>query len=99
VGAPGTNTGERGDASGAVGVLATALSVVAGSAVFVLLARTTAVQLENRGLRGACPDEGTRMSERPRGPLLPVFISPDDPRPMYAQVESQLGDLTSWMAS
>lgn len=33
------------------------------------------------------------MSERPRGTSLPVFISPDDPKPMYAQVESQLRDL------
>jgi GntR family transcriptional regulator len=33
------------------------------------------------------------MSERPRGPNLPVSISQDDPRPMYAQVESQLRDL------
>jgi hypothetical protein len=52
VGASGTDIGNRKDASGAVGALKTAVSVVAGSAVFVLLARTTAVRLENRGLSG-----------------------------------------------
>ena len=52
VGASGTDIGNGGDASGAVGALRAAVSVVAGCAVFVLLARTRAVRLENRGLSG-----------------------------------------------
>ena len=33
------------------------------------------------------------MNEKPRVPRLPVYISVDDPAPMYAQVEEQLRDL------
>ena len=33
------------------------------------------------------------MNEKPREPRLPLYISMDDPAPMYAQVESQLRDL------
>ena len=33
------------------------------------------------------------MNEKPKEPRLPLFISMDDPEPMYAQVESQLRDL------
>ena len=33
------------------------------------------------------------MNEKPRVPRLPVYISVDDPTPMYAQVEEQLRDL------
>jgi GntR family transcriptional regulator len=33
------------------------------------------------------------VNEKPKGPRLPLYISMDDPEPMYAQVESQLRDL------
>jgi GntR family transcriptional regulator len=33
------------------------------------------------------------VNEKPRVPRLPVYISVDDPKPMYAQVEEQLRDL------
>lgn len=33
------------------------------------------------------------MNEKPKEPRLPLYISMDDPAPMYAQVESQLKDL------
>jgi GntR family transcriptional regulator len=33
------------------------------------------------------------VNEKPREPRLPLYISMDDPAPMYAQVESQLRDL------
>lgn len=33
------------------------------------------------------------MNEKPRVPPLPVYISVEDPKPMYAQVEEQLRDL------
>jgi GntR family transcriptional regulator len=33
------------------------------------------------------------VNERPEEPRLPLYISMDDPKPMYAQVESQLRDL------
>ena len=33
------------------------------------------------------------MNEKPREPRLPLYISMDDPAPIYAQVESQLKDL------
>ena len=33
------------------------------------------------------------MNEKPRVPRLPVYISIDDPKPMYAQVEEQIRDL------
>jgi GntR family transcriptional regulator len=33
------------------------------------------------------------VNEKPRVPRLPVYISVDDPKPMYAQVEEQIRDL------
>ena len=33
------------------------------------------------------------MNEKPKGARLPLYISAEDPKPMYAQVESQLRDL------
>ena len=32
------------------------------------------------------------MSEGPAGPHVPLYLSMDDPEPMYAQIESQLRD-------
>jgi GntR family transcriptional regulator len=32
------------------------------------------------------------MSERPAGPHVPVYLSMDDPEPMYRQIEGQLRD-------
>jgi len=33
------------------------------------------------------------VNEKPRVPRLPVYVSVEDPKPMYAQVESQIRDL------
>ncbi len=33
------------------------------------------------------------MNERPTEPRLPLYLSMDNPEPMYAQIESQLKDL------
>jgi GntR family transcriptional regulator len=33
------------------------------------------------------------VNERPEEPRLPLYISMDDPKPMYAQIEEQLRDL------
>ncbi len=33
------------------------------------------------------------MNERPTEPRLPLYLSMDNPEPMYAQIESQLRDL------
>ncbi len=32
------------------------------------------------------------MSEKPTAPHIPIYISMDDPEPLYAQIESQLRD-------
>ncbi len=32
------------------------------------------------------------MSDKPAGPHVPVYLSMDDPEPMYAQIESQFRD-------
>lgn len=32
------------------------------------------------------------MSDKPTGPHVPLYLSMDDPEPMYAQIESQLRD-------
>jgi GntR family transcriptional regulator len=32
------------------------------------------------------------VSDEPRGPHVPIYLSMDDPEPMYAQIESQFRD-------